>query len=92
MARESIRFKFLCRLPVDVKLGQVRWTIGLDWGNKGRYMELYAEGSNGLRGVFCRGRTRNVEGELSAGISVPVGTIRCRLVMALIENKQAVLI
>ena len=48
--------------------------------------------AHGLRGVFCRGRTRNVESEISAGVRVPMGTIRCRLVMALIEQKQAVLI
>jgi len=79
-----------CRLPVEVMLGTVKWRISIQYyGKQSKHAEIIAESSDGKRGRFADGRATVIEAQLRLGISVPVGTIRYRLALALAATGRA---
>lgn len=85
----SIKFRFTCSLPVVVYLGEQRWQIRILHFPKGKCV---IDAGCGVRGgSFVGGRESVVSSALSNGISVPVGTIRHKLVMALVADGRAVI-
>ena len=81
---------FRCTLPVEVMLGSVRWRISIQYyGKQSNHAEIIAESSNGQRGRFTDGRAVVTERELRLGLTVPIGTVRYRLALALAAAGQA---
>lgn len=89
--RPSITLRFRCALPVDVTLGSVRWRIEIGYYSKGHRAQIIATSSNGRSGNFADGREAEIRHALSAGIHIPVGTIRHCLAMALAADGRAVI-
>ena len=79
-----------CRLPAEVMLGNVKWRISIQYyGKQSNHAEIIAESSDGKRGRFTDGRATVTEAQLRLGISIPVGTVRYRLALALAATGRA---
>jgi hypothetical protein len=79
-----------CALPVEVMLGAVRWRISIDTtARQSNNAEIIAVSSDGKRGRFVDGRATVTERELRCGISIPLGTVRYRLALALAAAGKA---
>src|SRR5689334_17733827 len=85
----SIRFRFRCALPIVVYLGEQRWEIKVLHFPKGKCAVDAACGVRG--GAFVSGRESDISRALSNGIYVPLGTVRHRLVLALVDQGRAVI-
>ena len=72
-------------------LGNVRWRIDIGYYSKGHRAEIIATSSDGRSGHFAHGREAQIRHALSAGIRIPVGTIRHCLAMALAADGRAVI-
>lgn len=84
-------YRLGCELPTVVVVGGRRWKLGISYADKGRRAALVAECGDRV-GEFYSGRTRNVYAALVHGISVPCGTMRWRIMRALVESGRAVLV
>lgn len=87
-----VTLQIRCALPVEVAVGDDVWRISLCYYSKGHRAEIVAQSRSGKIGVLADGRSRSVESDLRRGISVPVGSMRHRIALALAARGLASLL